>query len=138
MKMTRDALISAFLIFLFVGGATAQRPQKLSAMPKAFQTFFASFRAAVIKGDKNAVAVMTRFPFEYGFDAGDEGTFSRSQFIKRYNDIFGGARKIFAKSKPTFYLESGSYSLANPDDASSFMFKKMGTIYKFAGFYVEP
>ena len=125
--------------WLFGVSANAQKTERLSATPKAFQAFFAKFKTAVARGDKNGVASLTQFPFKYGFDAGDEGTFSKSQFIKRYNDIFGGGtRKFLAKSKPSFYLEAGTYSLSNPEDASSFTFKKNGSSYKFAGFYVEP
>ena len=105
---------AVLLLFVINGGSpvSAQKSQKLSATPRAFQIFYAKFRKAVIARDKTTVASLTRFPLTYGFDAGDEGTFSRAEFLKRYNDIFGGERKVFSLRNPTLYSDGrGSTSL---------------------------
>ena len=125
---------------LFAGATTAagQSDRKLTSTPKAFQTFFAAFKSAVIKGDKIAVASMTLFPFEYGWDAGDEGTYTKRQFMSKYQDIFQGTRKLFSQPNPTFFTEGGSYSLTNTADTSHYMFAKSGAKYYFKAFIVEP
>jgi hypothetical protein len=75
----------------------------------------------------------------YGFDAGDEGTFSRAEFLKRFNDIFGGQRKVFALRNPTLYSEDpGSYDLVDQNDASHYVFEKRGATYQFTGYLSEP
>lgn len=127
-------------LFAIIGSGTAiaQKKQKLDSMLKAFRVFYAKFRNAVIKGDKKTVALLTQFPFQYGFDAGDEGTFSKTQFIEKFDDLFGRERKIFAQKNPTFYLERGIYDLTNENDASHYIFEKKGARYKFTAFVVEP
>ena len=127
-------------LFAVNGGETAnaQKKQRLNSTPKAFQTFYVKFRNAVIKGNKNTVASMTQFPFEYGFDAGDEGTFTKAQFIDRFDDFFGEERKIFAQKNPIFYFEAGTYNLTDYDDASHYIFEKKGAGYKFTAYAAEP
>ena len=139
--MKNIILLTVLFLSLFaVNGETAnaQRTQRLNSTPKAFQTFYAKFRNAVIKGNKNTVASMTQFPFEYGFDAGDEGTFSKTQFIERFDVFFGGEQKIFAQKNPIFYSEAGTYNLTDNDDASHFIFEKKGVSYKFTAYVSEP
>ena len=121
-----------------VGTVDGQTKRKLSSTPVAFQAFYAKFKAAVIKRDRNAVVSLTRFPFHYGWDAGDEGTYTRSQFLAKFNDIFRGTGKLFAQKNPIFYGENGSYSLTNEADASHYMFEKRGSVYKFNSLVVEP
>jgi hypothetical protein len=134
-------LIVLFLSLLAINSerANAQKTLRLNSTPKAFQTFYAKFRKAVVKGDKKTVASLTQFPFKYGFDAGDEGTFSKSQFMKRFDDIFGSERKIFAQKNPVFYSEKAeTYTLEDDWDASNFIFEKRGTSYKFTAYVAEP
>lgn len=140
--MKKLILLSVLFLSLFaVTGsetASAQKKQKLSAAPKAFQIFYAKFRTAVVKGDKKTVATLTGFPFRYGFDAGDEGTFSKTRFIEKFDDIFGGERKIFAQKNPIFYSEAGTFNLTDEDDASHYIFEKKGASYKFTAYLAEP
>ncbi len=129
-----------FLLFAVNGSETAnaQKKQRLNSTPKAFQIFYAKFRNAVVKGDKNRVASLTQFSFKYAFDAGDEGTFSKAQFIEKFDNIFGVERKIFARKNPIFYSEAGTYNLTDNDDASHFIFEKKGASYKFTAYLAEP
>lgn len=117
--------------------ANAQAEQKLNLSPKAFQTFYAKFRSAMVKGDENTVASLTQFPFEYGLDAGDEGKLSKAQFIKKFKEFFGGYKNLFAQKNPVFYSEAGSFNLTS-DDATHFSFEKKGASYKFTSMIVEP
>ena len=131
-------LIGLFWLLFAANYETAIAQEKrLSSTPKAFQTFYAKFRKAIIKGDKKTVASLTQFPFKYGFDVGDEGTFSKTQFIKRFNDLFGGYKDLFAQKNPVFSSEAGTYYLTS-DDATHFSFKKKGASYKFTAMVAEP
>ncbi len=140
MKIRKCVLVATLLsiVALTAAGVPAQKRQKLSATPKAFQTFYAKFRTAAAKGDKAAVAAMTRFPFIYGFDAGDEGTFTRSQFIQRFNDMFGGKRAFFSRRDPVLMNHGGAYTLTDESDASHYVFEKVGPGYRLKAFIVEP
>ena len=140
--MRQLLITSALALFILAldGGnaASAQTGQRLSATPKAFQVFYAKFRRAVVARDKMTVASMTRFPFNYGFDAGDEGTFSRTQFLRRFNDILGGRRPIFRRTNPNFYADGGRFELVDETDASHFIFEKQGASYRFVSYMSEP
>lgn len=140
--MNKCILLIVLLLSLFVVSgerADAQETLKLKSTPKAFQVFYEKFRTAVVKGDKKSVAAMTNFPFQYGFDVGDEGTFTKAQFIKKFDSFFGGERTIFNGKKVEFYSEkAGSYTLNDEWDASSFAFEKKGTTYKFTAYIASP
>src|SRR5688572_17158798 len=91
MKTRIIIAIVVVLTALSVAGQNAPEPmrERLNSAPKAFRTFFAKFRTAVEKNRKSEVTSMTRFPFAYAYDAGDEGTYSRAQFLKNYKHITG-------------------------------------------------
>jgi hypothetical protein len=68
---------------------------------QSIQTFWTKFKAAVIKGDKAAVAQMSQFPIE--LESGVPSVKTSAQLIKRYREVFNGetnAAKCFAESKP--------------------------------------
>jgi hypothetical protein len=126
-------------IFFCVAPAThAQTDRKLTATPKSFQVFYAKFRKAVLARDKNAVASMTSFPLRYGWDAGDEGKYSRKQFLVKFDDMFRGTRKLFSRANPTFYGDRDSFDLTNTADASHYGFTRKRSTYYFDSFMVEP
>jgi len=130
--------LATSLLFVAATGARAQTSKRLTATPKVFQTFYAKFRRAVLRNDKSAVASMTSFPFEYGWDAGDEGTYSRRQFLAKFNDMFKGTHKLFSRSDPKFYVDGKTFNLTNMSDASHYIFEKKGSTYVFSSFVVEP
>lgn len=141
MKSLRSSILLFFLLsfgVLFYGNAYAQSSRKLNNTPKAFQTFYAKFKSAVARKDKTAVAALTKFPFRYGWDAGDEGTYSKAEFTKNFKRIFEGGTKLFGKSNPTFTVDGSTYDLTNNDDASHYIFKKIGSRYWFTSMIVEP
>jgi hypothetical protein len=127
-------------LFLIAAGGRPLKAQetRLDASPQAFRQFFRQFRAAVEKNDRAAVASMTRFPFRYGFDAGDEGAMTRPQFVKRFAEIFGADPKRFLPAKnPLFSRRGGSYVVSTAD-AEHFIFVKSGGGFKFSAYMVEP
>jgi hypothetical protein len=68
---------------------------------QSIQTFWTRFKTAVIKGDRAAVAQMSRFPIELEY--GVPSVKTSAQLIKRYREVFNGetnAAKCFAESKP--------------------------------------
>jgi len=136
-RLFTSLIVLAVIVF---GGASAsaQKAVNLRSTPKAFQTFYAKFTRAVERKDKSAVAGLTRFPFKYGWDAGDEGTYTKPQWMKKFKDIFEGTGKLFEQKNPTFYVEGSQYNLTNEADASHYIFKKIGSRYWFTGMIVEP
>jgi hypothetical protein len=141
MKKTRRCLsliLFGFAAICFAQSASAQTEKKLASTPKDFQTFYAKFKGAVARKDKQAVASMTTFPFKYGWDAGDEGTYSRSRFLTNFNRIFGNNKKIFRQVNPSFSVEGKSLDLMDEEDASHYGFVKTATGYRFASIIVEP
>jgi len=68
---------------------------------RSIQTFWNKFKAAVIKGDKAAVARMSKFPIEMSY--GVPSVRTAAQLNKRYREVFNGetnAAKCFAELKP--------------------------------------
>lgn len=141
MKKKKLILLAVLVCSLFVIGGehVSAQEQRLNSTTKAFRTFYARFRSAVIRRDKATVSTMTQFPFKYGFDAGDEGTFTKAQFIKRFNNILGKKAWIFGQRNPVFFVvDAKTYGLMDESDASHYIFKKKGTTYKFTAYIVEP
>jgi hypothetical protein len=74
---------------------------KSAEVDPSIQIFWTKFKAAVIKGDKTAVAQMSQFPIEMQY--GVPSVKTSAQLIKRYREVFNGetnAAKCFAESKP--------------------------------------
>lgn len=138
--MKKLVLLTILLGALFVVcGATtsAQKKQRLNQTPKTFQTFYNKFRSAVVKKDKTTVASLTEFPLKYGFDAGDEGTFTKPQFLERFDDVFGGD-STFSQKNPVLEVTGDGYLLYVANEPTSYTFDKKGSSYKFTGYFVEP
>jgi len=140
--MKKIILLAVFVLVQFIAGsqtAAAQQEKRLASSPASFRTFFAKFIGAVEKSDKTAVASMTRFPFTYAFDAGDEGTMSRTQFIKKFKDIFGDSpRRFMTEKNPVFSRGDGGSYVISTEDASHLIFVKSGSTYKFTSYMSEP
>ncbi len=129
-------------MFLIVSATSqnllAQRTVRLSSTPSAFRVFYKKFVKAVNRGVGTEIAAMTNFPFQYGFDAGDEGVWTRNQFLKNYGNIFMPQPIVFKRRDPQFTVEAGTYTLYDSSDASAFTFKKRGSSYKLISYVVEP
>ena len=81
---------------------------------------------------------MMNFPFDWGFDAGDEGSWTRSEFLKNYDRIFTPKPTVLRQKNPKFNVDGGTYGLEDNSDASYLMFKKVRGVYKFISYAVEP
>ncbi|OLE52570.1 MAG: hypothetical protein AUG51_17485 [Acidobacteria bacterium 13_1_20CM_3_53_8] len=123
-------LATTFLILLTLapGRATYQNANTTGA--PQFTPFWTKFKAAVVSGDREAVASMTKLPFEYGLSK-----LARADFLKSFNRIFpANVRRCFARTRPAktddgymvtchsmdyyFGLEGGEYKFLymGPDD----------------------
>ena len=78
-----------------------------------FSVFWRKFSAAVVAGDKGAVAEMTKFPLSMPY--GVKAVKTKSDFLSRYDEIFSGeanAAQCFRDAKPQ--KESGRYEVYCP------------------------
>ena len=72
----------------------------------SIQMFWEKFKAAVIKGDKQTVAALSRFPISRGY--GLASLRNKAQFMKHYREVFfteTDAAKCFPKAKPSVEKE---------------------------------
>ena len=82
--------LTILALLSFTAGASSQNNS-------AIDTFWAKFKAAVIKSDKESVAAMTQFPI--GMPYGQAAVRTKAQLLKRYRQVFNGdanAAKCFA------------------------------------------
>ncbi|HAF24485.1 MAG TPA: hypothetical protein DCK93_16540 [Blastocatellia bacterium] len=102
MKKTLFLGLALALVLLALGAsASAQAPVKRVQGEDSTQAFWEKFKAAVITGDKAAVAVMSRFPIEMPY--GIPKVKSAAQVNSHYRDVFyheTNAPKCFSKAKP--------------------------------------
>ena len=85
---------------------------------QSIQTFWVKFKAAVIKGDKAAVAQMSKFPIEMQYRVRSVKT--AAQLNKRYREVFNGetnAAKCFAEAKPEVDQSRPGFSVACKNEA---------------------
>lgn len=129
-------LLTAF--FIGVGQTLGQDADNLESTPRSFQTFFSKFKTAVVKKRKTVVASMSVFPFRYGYDAGNEGKYTRNQFIKNFGMIFSGDTPIFDPANIEFSCDAKECSIIDSSDASIYNFRKHGKTYKFVSYMVLP
>lgn len=153
--MKKTIILFAFFA-VFTTFANAQT--KVSDQ-KAFDLFFKAFKTAVAKGNKNAVASMTNFPF---YDNTGEVMFpdnklefkSKAAFIKNYDKIFTeSVKKAIANEKPYTKTkgednpggggpEFGEFQLDNDDAGDDrqapLYFNKVNGKYKLVGITYNP
>jgi hypothetical protein len=136
-------LLQSILTLLILTPVAAHGLSQPAKGTQMFDSFWAQFKAAVAKGDKEAVASMTRFPFYL------EKELTRDEFVRKHNVIFDRATKrCFARGKPSSdyqsYLkmvqkypksaipkqeDTGSYSLLCGEEI--FLFEIVNGKYKF-------
>ena len=127
--------LGVFLAVNLLNAQTSKNPD--------INAFWAQFKAAVIKKDKNAVASMTKFPLSMPF--GQKSVRSKADLLRRYKQVFDGetdAAKCFEKA----VLEKGDgenrygvycgFRNALDDENNKpiyYYFEKTKTGWKFAG-----
>lgn len=93
--------ISLVLLLAVMAIAAVKAPVQSAQGDYSLDTFWTKFKAAVIKGDKNAVAQLSQFPI--GMPYGVPAVKTRAQLIKRYRQVFNGetnAAKCFGEARP--------------------------------------
>ena len=114
-------LFSTALIVLLA----LQPAGKAEVKPQAgsFAEFWTQFQGAVLKGDKEAIAGMTKFPF-----GGDQLT--KVNFVKKCGEMFSAkVRRCFRDAKPVKEDKRESYSVFCGE--SIFVFEKGKNGYQF-------
>jgi hypothetical protein len=94
--------VLSFFLFsiILMSAAGASRARAADA---AIDAFWEKFKAAVTKGDQQAVLALTQLPVDMGY--GQSRLRTRAQFMKKYSYIFAGevnATKCFGTAKPQF------------------------------------
>jgi hypothetical protein len=95
MKKVASLLFFSVLLMSAVGAGRAH------AADATIDAFWGKFKAAVTKGDKQAVFAMTQLPV--GMSYGESRIRTRAQFMKKYTTIFAGevnAKRCFETAKP--------------------------------------
>ena len=90
----KKTVVICVLLLLTVVAAPAQRSESI-------ESFWQKFKTAVIAGDKQAVARMTRFPL--GMSYGIPSVRNRAALMRRYRQVFSeqsDAAKCFETAKP--------------------------------------
>jgi hypothetical protein len=98
--MTKTS-ISLGLLLAVLAIASVNAPVQSAHGDNSLDAFWNKFKAAVIKGDKNAVAQLSKFPI--GMSYGVPSVKTRAQLIKRYRQVFDGetdAAKCFGEARP--------------------------------------
>ena len=80
-------------------------PAQTSTSPETFASFWKTFKAAIARNDKEAIADLTKLPFLYDSQERD-----RAGFLKIYGQLFTRkVRRCIATAKPV--KEGDSYDL---------------------------
>jgi hypothetical protein len=93
--------ISLVLLLTVMSIALVNTPVQSAQGDTSVEPYWTKFKAAVIKGDKDAVAQLSQFPI--GMPYGVPAVKTRAQLIKRYSQVFNGeanAAKCFAAARP--------------------------------------
>ena len=106
----------------------AVQAEERSAKPKSFATFWAEFKSAIAKNDKEAVAAATHLPSIY-----PNNHQAKEAFLKDYPSIFTKTvRQCLATAKPSRTPDRDSYSVFC--DEQYFYFGKVNGAYKFTDY----
>lgn len=129
----------AVAMMLIVGHEVSAQEQRLNAASAEFKSFYAKFIAAVHRGDKATVASLTSFPVIYGFDAGDEGKYTKNEFQKTgFRRMFGKTPSRFLTAKNPVVSGNGTSYTVSTQDATHLVFTKGGKRFFFTDYLVEP
>ncbi len=122
-KAITKQLLAIAMIFLFASPLAESAEIRQEA--RSFAPFWAQFKAAVANNNKEAIAAMTKFPFDY---YGKQLT--KADFIKQYDAIFSDkVQRCFRNAKPVKDADRESYSVFC--GATIFGFEKGNVGYQF-------
>ena len=96
-------IVTGLLVLMLVGPATfGNGLQTVAPRDAGVEQFWERFRDAVTKGNKTAVATMSKFPISMPY--GMASVRNKSQLIRRYRDVFNhdgsSASECFKTAKP--------------------------------------
>ena len=100
------------------------------AAPAGFESFFAEFRAAVVRDDAAAVADRTKLPFLFEGKPRDRGNFQKiypQLFDRKVRACFKGAKAVIEGDR--FVVNCGRYL---------FYFGAVGSAYRLIEFAADP
>ena len=90
-----------------------------AARDAAFDAFWKKFKAAVVGGNKPAVAALSKFPV--GMSYGIRSVRNRAELLRRYREVFNeqsDAAKCFARKQPEVDAEDPKrFTVACPNEA---------------------
>ena len=130
---------------LLVGSAgsagirAASSPGEQIQSGDSISPFWEKFKAAVIRGDKVAVAGLSQFPISMPY--GMPTIRTRAQLLKRYRDVFNhesNAAKCFSTSRPETDPErpkefTVACKNAAGDEVIIYLFRRIGKTWAFSG-----
>jgi hypothetical protein len=139
-------MIRAYLACALLGSALAFGSSAISRVQgqtDPMGAFWARFRAAVINGDKETVARLSRFPISRGY--GMTSLKNKAQFMRRYREVFFAeteAAKCFPKATPVIDKERPQeFTISCPfareggnEEPFVYTFTRTRTGWKFTGF----
>jgi hypothetical protein len=100
-NIMRAKIILVLLALTFATVSPRASNARAPQTDPSIQTFWATFKLAVTKADKNAIASMTQFPVKMSY--GVPAIKTRAQLARRYRDLFkvqADAVKCFADAVP--------------------------------------
>ena len=119
MKLLLAATFAFFIVTNLPVGA------EIKPETRSFDSFWIKFKAAVAKGDKAAIAEMTKFPFDNGAKYQ-----SKEEFIEQCGALFDKkTQKCFSKAKPVKEDNRDRYNVFCGEDI--FGFAKVDGEYRF-------
>ncbi len=114
-------IIILCLSLLLGGTALAVRPDASVRGDDLIQTFWQTFKAAAIKGDKEQVAALSKFPIQMSY--GIASIKNKAQLRRRFREVFNqqtDAAKCFSKAQPELDAANPKrFTVACPDAAGN-------------------
>ncbi len=98
-------LLAISMVFLFASPLAESAEIRQEA--RSFAPFWAQFKAAVANNNKEAIAAMTKFPFDYYGKP-----LTKADFIKQCDAIFSDkVQRCFRNAKPVKHEDRESFSV---------------------------
>lgn len=134
----KKATVLCLCLLLVVGAAAAAGAQRAPGSA-ALGAFWLKFKAAVVGGDKEAVARLSKFPV--GMSYGVKSIRNGADLRRRYREVFNqqsDAARCFAKKQPELDADNPKRaSVACPDEAGNevvvYAFELTRAGWRFAG-----
>ena len=135
----KQSIAVGLLVMMFAGSVSSGNGiQTVSPKDAGIEQFWGKFRDAVNKGDKIAIAGMSKFPISMPY--GIASVRNRTQLTRRYRDVFNhdgsSASECFSSAKPVIdparpnYFTVGCKNLAG-DEVIIYTFKRTPAGWKF-------